>query len=141
MLKNVSWLFVCVSQLISISMKNLLIIKLFLSFGFISWFTLSTAFAQAATFTVATYNIRYDEKRDTANAWLNRLPHITALIQFHDFDIVGTQEGLHHQLKDLEQALDTYAYFCIRTTFSYTDRNVPGTGVGCCTSENQAVKC
>ena len=31
-------------------------------------------------------------------------------ILFHDFDIIGTQEGLHHQLNDLMDRLPNYDY-------------------------------
>ncbi|PRY11674.1 endonuclease/exonuclease/phosphatase family metal-dependent hydrolase [Pontibacter ummariensis] len=66
--------------------------------------------ASAQTFRVATYNIRYDNKSDTLNAWHKRLPVMTDLIKFHDFDIFGSQEGLHHQLEALAIGLEDYAY-------------------------------
>ena len=50
---------------------------------------------------VATYNLRMDTPRDGINSWANRKENVKALIQFHDFDIIGTQEGFVHQLKDL----------------------------------------
>ena len=50
---------------------------------------------------VATYNLRMDTPRDGMNAWTNRKENVKALIQFHDFDMIGTQEGFAHQLKDL----------------------------------------
>lgn len=64
----------------------------------------------AQTLKLATYNIRYDNKQDTANAWLQRLPYLTQLIKFQDFDLVGTQEVLHNQLQDLAGALPGYGY-------------------------------
>ncbi|RZK30055.1 MAG: endonuclease, partial [Hymenobacter sp.] len=33
----------------------------------------------AQTMRLATYNIRYDNKQDTANAWLKRVPYLTDL--------------------------------------------------------------
>ncbi|MBX3255286.1 MAG: endonuclease/exonuclease/phosphatase family protein [Chitinophagaceae bacterium] len=53
--------------------------------------------------TIATYNIRYDNAGDSLNAWPNRKEDVKALIRFHDFDIFGTQEGLIHQIKGLEE--------------------------------------
>ena len=50
---------------------------------------------------VAAYNLRYDEPRDGVNAWPNRRENVKALILYHDFDIIGTQEGFVHQLQDL----------------------------------------
>ncbi|MCE7057287.1 endonuclease/exonuclease/phosphatase family protein [Algoriphagus sp. AGSA1] len=50
---------------------------------------------------VASYNLRMDTPRDSMNAWPHRKENVKALIQYHDFDIVGTQEAFIHQLNDL----------------------------------------
>ena len=50
---------------------------------------------------VCTFNIRMDTPRDSLNSWAHRKDFVNALIQFHDFDIVGTQEGFIHQLEDI----------------------------------------
>lgn len=68
------------------------------------------ATASAQQFNVATYNIRYDAASDTGNLWKDRSPHLAQLIQFHEFDIFGTQEGLKHQLDDLSAMLPGYQY-------------------------------
>ena len=59
---------------------------------------------------IGTYNIRYDNPGDrtTGNAWPQRAPVIAGLIRFHDFDIVGTQEGFRHQIDDLIPLLPEY---------------------------------
>ncbi|KIC90102.1 endonuclease/exonuclease/phosphatase family protein [Flavihumibacter sp. ZG627] len=59
------------------------------------------------------FNLRYDNPRDTGNLWQQRAPIAAALIRFHQFDIVGTQEGLRHQLDDLQNALPQYAQYGI----------------------------
>jgi endonuclease/exonuclease/phosphatase family metal-dependent hydrolase len=64
-----------------------------------------------AQLTVATYNIRYDNPRDTGNLWVNRAPVVASLIRFHDFDIFGTQEGLKNQLDDINNALPQYGRY------------------------------
>jgi endonuclease/exonuclease/phosphatase family metal-dependent hydrolase len=64
----------------------------------------------AADINVASYNIRMDTPRDSLNAWPYRKGNVKALIQYHDFDIVGTQEGFVHQLNDLLE-MPGYAYF------------------------------
>ncbi|RFM25721.1 endonuclease/exonuclease/phosphatase family protein [Deminuibacter soli] len=64
--------------------------------------------AQAQQYTFGTYNLRYDNPGDTGNRWVNRAPVVAALIQFHDFDVLGTQEGLLNQLDDLSKALPAY---------------------------------
>lgn len=58
---------------------------------------------------VATYNLRLDTKTDSLNAWPYRKDAVNALIAFHDFDVVGTQEGFLHQLQDICQGTG-YAY-------------------------------
>jgi endonuclease/exonuclease/phosphatase family metal-dependent hydrolase len=59
---------------------------------------------------VATYNMRYDNAGDSLNPWKDRLPVIIQMIRFHDFDIFGGQELLHHQVEGLEKNLTEYAY-------------------------------
>ncbi|WP_207423225.1 endonuclease/exonuclease/phosphatase family protein [Desertivirga brevis] len=59
---------------------------------------------------VASYNLRYDTPADSLNAWPHRKENVKALIQYHGFDIIGTQEGLHHQVKALAE-LPGFAYF------------------------------
>lgn len=59
---------------------------------------------------VASYNLRYDNPADSLDNWKFRKGVVGGLIKFHDFDIFGSQEGLHHQLEDLLQELPDYAY-------------------------------
>ncbi|MCX2741680.1 endonuclease/exonuclease/phosphatase family protein [Pontibacter anaerobius] len=73
-------------------------------------FCSTSVLAQTHTMRVATYNIRYDNKSDTVNAWNKRLPVIADLVQFHDFDIFGTQEVQHHQLEGMAKALPGYGH-------------------------------
>jgi endonuclease/exonuclease/phosphatase family metal-dependent hydrolase len=65
----------------------------------------------AQQLTVGTYNIRYDNPKDTDNLWIIRAPVVSALIRFHDFDIFGTQEGLKNQLDDIINALPQYSRY------------------------------
>ncbi len=61
---------------------------------------------------VATYNIRYANSGDSinGNGWGQRSPYIAQLVQFHGFDIFGTQEGKYHQLQDLKRMMPGYDY-------------------------------
>ncbi|HEV8080267.1 MAG TPA: endonuclease/exonuclease/phosphatase family protein [Chitinophagaceae bacterium] len=68
-------------------------------------------FTHAQQFTVGTYNIRYDNSKDTGNMWVNRAPVVAALIRFHDFDIFGTQEAYKNQLEDIANTLTQYSYY------------------------------
>jgi len=60
-----------------------------------------------------TFNLRYANEVDSGNLWKDRAPVAAALIRFHQFDIVGTQEGLKNQLDDLQQDLPGFAYYGI----------------------------
>ena len=68
---------------------------------------------EAQSLTIGSFNLRYDNKGDSGNLWKNRLPRVSALIEFHDFDILGTQEGLQHQLDSLAVNLTGYTYYGI----------------------------
>lgn len=67
--------------------------------------------AGAQDIRIASYNLRYDNKGDSGNLWTSRYPIVSALIQFHDFDIFGTQEGLRHQLDTLAANLPGYTWY------------------------------
>ncbi len=71
----------------------------------------SCAFAQAS-FNVASYNLRNDNAGDAArgDGWQQRLPVVADLIRYHQFDILGTQECLKHQLDSLQSRLPGFAY-------------------------------
>jgi endonuclease/exonuclease/phosphatase family metal-dependent hydrolase len=66
---------------------------------------------QAQQLIIGTYNVRYDNPKDTGNLWKDRAPVVAALIRFHDFDIFGTQEGLKNQLDDISNALPQYTRY------------------------------
>jgi len=63
--------------------------------------------APAAPMNVASFNLRYDNPKDGLNAWPARKEMVKSLIRYHEFDIVGTQEGLAGQVADLA-AMDEY---------------------------------
>lgn len=59
-----------------------------------------------------TYNIRYDNLGDKNWGWNERNEHIINIIQRENFDILGIQEALPHQLETL-QTINTYDFFGI----------------------------
>jgi endonuclease/exonuclease/phosphatase family metal-dependent hydrolase len=67
----------------------------------------------AQSIITGTFNIRYDNPRDSGNLWTDRKAYVAALIRFHDFDVFGTQEGLKHQLDDIQQQLPQYERYGI----------------------------
>lgn len=83
-------------------LKSLLLIALLVT---------ATASLKAQSFNVASFNIRYDNPKDSGNLWINRAPVVANLIRFHDFDVFGIQEGLKNQLEDISTALPGYASY------------------------------
>ena len=61
---------------------------------------------------VASYNLRNANGSDSAhgNGWGQRYPVIAQMVQYHDFDIFGTQECFIHQLNDMKKALPGYDF-------------------------------
>lgn len=84
-------------------MRRIIFVTLF------SCFLFSVSIAQ--NIIAGSFNLRYDNPKDSGNLWKDRAPVAAALIEFHQFDIVGTQEGLRNQLEDLQQLLPDYAWY------------------------------
>ena len=84
------------------SMKRLcLAILLLVGFSYI---------LSAQELTVASFNIRLKTTADVGNLWEDRKQAVTDLIQFHEFDIFGIQEGFYEQVQDMKQQLLGFDY-------------------------------
>jgi endonuclease/exonuclease/phosphatase family metal-dependent hydrolase len=81
-------------------MRSLILIFLLASF------TLS-----AQSIKVMSYNIRYDNTGDGVNQWANRKEKVADLIRRNNPDLIGVQEALLNQLKDLLLLLPDYTYY------------------------------
>ena len=66
-----------------------------------------TARASGSELVIATYNLRFASS-EAPNAWADRRPVVKALLDRYQPDLIGTQEGLYQQLKDI--AADQPAY-------------------------------
>lgn len=62
------------------------------------------------TLRVATFNLRYDNPGDGENRWENRRRHVADVILASQASVIGTQEGLHHQVEWLDSALADHLY-------------------------------
>lgn len=67
--------------------------------------------ADAQNLVVGTFNLRFDNPKDSGNLWVNRAPVVTSMIRFHQFDVLGTQEGLGNQIDDLNKQLPEYQHY------------------------------
>jgi len=56
--------------------------------------------ASASELVIATYNLRF-ASGEAPNAWPDRRPVVKALLDRYQPDLIGTQEGLYHQLQDI----------------------------------------
>lgn len=59
---------------------------------------------------VMTYNIRYDNAGDSINRWSNRVSKMDTLLKKYNADVIGFQEVLNNQLKDLEKILSGFGH-------------------------------
>lgn len=59
---------------------------------------------------IMSYNIRYDNSNDGINKWENRKNAVLGIIEKYQPDILGLQEGLHHQIKYLDSCLSDYKF-------------------------------
>jgi len=58
---------------------------------------------------VMTFNLRYAHS-EPPNLWPDRLPVVSDLIERRHLDVIGTQEGLYHQIRDLDTSLPAYEW-------------------------------
>lgn len=81
--------------------KTVFSILVLLIFGFCS---------TAQTVKMMTYNIRYDNPNDGENAWPNRKEYFCSQVAFYAPDILGIQEALPNQVKDIAAFFPNYSY-------------------------------
>ncbi len=55
-----------------------------------------------------TYNLRYDNPGDGENAWPARKENLLSQVLFYGPDVLGTQEGLEHQVEWLNEKMTDY---------------------------------
>ena len=84
---------------IRISMKHMVIIVL-----------LCSGMVNAQGFSVMTYNIKLDYPKEGRNSWKNRKTFLTNQIKFHEPDVLGVQEAMPNQMKDMDSLLVGYSY-------------------------------
>ncbi len=73
-------------------------------------FSFHMVFIEAQSAKMMTYNIRYDSPNDGENRWIYRKDFLANQIRFHEPDVFGIQEGMHHQVEFLDSMLADYDY-------------------------------
>ena len=71
---------------------------------------LSLQYLYSQTLEVMTYNIKYDNPNDGENSWDFRKAEMATLLQKYYPHVIGTQEGLYHQLVYLDSCLVNYCF-------------------------------
>ncbi|MBX0304809.1 endonuclease/exonuclease/phosphatase family protein [Haloarcula salinisoli] len=56
------------------------------------------------------FNVRYDTATDGVHNWAHRRRLVADTIRYHDPDVVGVQEAMTHQLRELETLLSGYEW-------------------------------
>ena len=59
---------------------------------------------------IMSFNIRYDNSGDGANAWPNRTGKVAQIFEKYDVALGGLQEVLHHQMEWLQNNLTDYEF-------------------------------
>ena len=57
-----------------------------------------------------TYNIKYDNTKDTVNNWNDRKESLIRLIRHYKPSFIGTQEALHHQVNYIDNELSNFSF-------------------------------
>ncbi|WP_224996092.1 endonuclease/exonuclease/phosphatase family protein [Cesiribacter sp. SM1] len=90
-----------------VTFQNLVLLAFFVIFCS----TYATAQQAAAPLRVMSYNIRLDTPADKEDQWPHRKERVTGLIRYHQPDLLGVQEALPQQVKQLAEALPQYAWY------------------------------
>ncbi len=77
-------------------------------FSLLTIFTTSVLLSQ--NISLMTYNIRYDNPRDSSNNWHHRKDFLLSQLNYYEPEVIGIQEALEHQVKWLDEKLETYNY-------------------------------
>ncbi|WP_137682714.1 endonuclease/exonuclease/phosphatase family protein [Haloarcula mannanilytica] len=59
---------------------------------------------------VMSFNVRYDTAGDGVDSWPHRRRLVASTIRYHSPDVIGVQEAMAHQLRELEVLLDGYEW-------------------------------
>lgn len=59
---------------------------------------------------IMSYNIKLDYPKEGENSWTNRKPFMVNQIKFYEPDVLGVQEAMPNQMKDLDSLLTDYSF-------------------------------
>lgn len=59
---------------------------------------------------IMTYNIKLDHPKEGVNSWTNRKPFFLNQLKFYEPDILGVQEAMPNQMRDIDSLLVNYNF-------------------------------
>jgi len=80
-------------------------------FFFLNLLIAFSVVAQISNLKVMTFNIRYNNPADSIYSWDNRKDMVADVIKSYKPDIIGIQEALKDQVRDLKNMLKDYSWF------------------------------
>ena len=83
----------------TLNMKHLFLICLAIS---------SLGFSQ--DYAIMSYNVKLDYPQEGDNSWTNRKPFFINQLKFYEPDVLGVQEAMPNQMKDMDSLLVDYSY-------------------------------
>lgn len=69
-----------------------------------------SSFGFAQDFSVMSYNIKLDYPKEGENSWTNRKPFLINQVKFYEPDVLGVQEAMPNQMKDMDSLLVKYSF-------------------------------
>ncbi len=65
---------------------------------------------KAQQMSIMTYNIKLDYPKEGENSWMNRKPFFINQLKFYEPDVLGVQEAMPNQMKDMDSLLVDYNF-------------------------------
>jgi endonuclease/exonuclease/phosphatase family metal-dependent hydrolase len=76
---------------------------------FIICFTISSL-VYGQDYSIMTYNIKLDYPKEGEHNWESRKPFFINQLKFYEPDVLGVQEAMPNQMKDMDSLLQDYSY-------------------------------
>jgi endonuclease/exonuclease/phosphatase family metal-dependent hydrolase len=69
-----------------------------------------SSFGFAQVYSVMSYNIKLDYPKEGENSWISRKPFFINQLKFYDPDVLGVQEAMPNQMKDIDSLMLPYSF-------------------------------
>lgn len=69
-----------------------------------------SSFCFAQDYSVMSYNIKLDYPKEGENSWTNRKSFLVNQLKFYEPDVLGVQEAMPNQMKDMDSLMTSYSF-------------------------------